>query len=467
MKKLLHDKNFLNSVYTLATPIIIQNFIMSALGALDVLMVGHLGEIALASVGMANQFLFVLNWFLIGLAGAVSIFAAQYWGKKDLNGIKLSFMTSLVVCSFISLLFTLAAVIFPKVIMGLYSSNAAVVQLSSKFLQILGISFIPLAFSCCLAAVLRGTGDTKKPTITNVIALATNTLLNFLLINGNLGFPKMGVLGAAVATLVARILELSLLIIFVYYGKSFTVLQLNQWPRLNFAFVKNFLKIAVPSIMGLVFWSIGINVYNMVYLRVGTNSYAAVSIVGPVEQLAFVIFGGISMAAGIMIGNSIGQNNRELVIQYAKFFRMVHIVLGIAMGGLMIAGGYFMLTLYNVSKATHEIAFNVLIVLGCIFWVKVSNMIYMNSMLEAGGDTRYKFALNTMAMWVFGVPLVYLGAVVFKLPIHWVVLLTLGEEASKLIGAHFRYRSQKWIRNITNSAQDNLTNQQEVTYEAS
>ncbi|AOR25012.1 MATE family efflux transporter [Clostridium taeniosporum] len=448
MHKLFNDKEFFSSMFKISTPIVIQTLVSSSLNVVDTLMIGQLGSTAIASVGLANQVFFLLSLLLNGISGGAAIFTSQFFGKKDTKNIKIVFGFCLDICLLVGVLFSILAILIPKTILKFYSQDLSVINFGSEYLRIMGFSYIVTSITFPYSAILRSIRNVKAPLFVSGFALGLNTFLNYGLIFGNWGLPIMEAKGAAVATCISRYVECIILLLYVYISKSLLAVRIKEFFMCNLEILKEYLKTTLPLICNVVLWSFGITTYNIIYARIGTESIAAVNIASTVEGLAFVVFIGISSACNIMIGNKIGSNEEVLAFNYGKRYIVLGILGAIIMGVFLLLGSNTILSFYKVSKITYEYAHNILIIMSCVLGIKVLNIILVQGILRGGGDTRYTFLQSFIAMWIFGVPLTYIGAFVCHLPVYFVMLFGISEEIVKLVSGSSRFLSRKWIHNL-------------------
>jgi len=443
------DRLYLSALFTLALPIIIQNGISSSLNAIDVMMLGQMGEVPVAAVGLANQVFFLLSFMLFGISSGAGIFSAQYWGKNDLPGIRRVLGMALMMTCAAALFFMVAALVIPRTVLSIYTADAAVIATGTEYLRIIGWSYLLTAVSFSFSATLRATGNVRLPMVASVTAILLKTGLSYVLIFGKFGLPAMGVQGAALATLLARTVECVVLLALTYRLKTPAAARLAEMLDIRKEFLTGFLKLALPVAVNETLWSLGISVYNLAYARIGTESIAAVNIAGTIENLAFVLFIGISDATSILIGNKIGAGQDEAAYSYGQRSLTLATLAALGVGGLILALRGPVLSLYAVSPQALEDASRILLVMGLALWVRISNMILVVGVLRSGGDTRFGLIIDTGSVWGVGVPLALLGAFVLHLPVYWVYLMVMTEEVVKYIFLLIRFFSKRWIHDVT------------------
>ena len=410
-------------------------------------MIGQLGETSIAALGLSNQIFFLLSILLFGISSGSAIFTAQYWGNKDLSNLKRVMGIGLSLGIGIAVIYTFIALFVPEKILSFYTNDAAVIELGSQYLRIVGISYIFTSITFTFVSVLRSTENVKLPMVITIIALSLNMFLNYILIFGNFGLPKMGVQGAALGTTIARILECIVIVFFAYKLKTPASARLSEL-RYSFSFLKKVLQTSLPAAVNELFWSLGITTYNAVFAHIGTNAIAAVNINSTIESMAFVIFIGIANACAIMIGNRIGAGDEETAYDYANRFLILAFVGAILIGIIVILIRPAVLSLYNIEPLSYKLAMQILLVFGAAMWIRVTNLMIFIGILRAGGDTRFALYVELGSIWLIGVPVALISAFVFHMPVYWVYIFIMAEEIVKLLFVYPRFKSKKWIHNL-------------------
>ncbi|HHY82505.1 MAG TPA: MATE family efflux transporter [Clostridiales bacterium] len=459
LKYLFEDRKFYKTLWMLAIPIAAQNFVGSTVNMVDTVMIGQLGEVEIAAVGQANQLFFLFALMMFGINSGAAIFTAQFWGVRDIKNIRKVLGLGLLTAGGGAAVFAVLALLFPELIMHIYSNDPAVIDAGARYLRIVGWSYIPTAISFSYASVLRSTEQPKLPMMLSMVSLLTNALLNYAFIFGKLGFPEMGIEGAALATLIARILETGMMLFFVYIGKYVPAARLREMLDLSRDFIASFFRTSAPVILNETFWAMGVSIYSVIYGQIGTNAVAAVNISGTVINIAMVLFQGMANAAAVMIGNRIGAGDEEKAYEYAKKLLILGPAFAVVTGCLLMLTGSFFVNFFSVTAEVSIYAVRILIVFGLVMPIKVFNMINIVGVLRSGGDTKYSLVLDTVGVWFISIPLGMLSGLVLHLPVYWVYLLVALEEVFKLIFGLYRFRSKKWInnlvRNVSQQKEDN------------
>ena len=449
---LFQDKKFYSTLLKLAIPIAAQNFVASAVNMVDTVMIGQLGETEIAAVGQANQLFFLFALTLFGVSSGTAIFTAQYWGVRDVKNIRRVLGLGLMTACASALIFTVLAVFFPRQVMMIYSSDPLVIDSGVKYLRIVGLSYIVSAISFSYSSVLRSTEQAKIPMVLSIIALITNVILNYALIFGKMGLPEMGVEGAALATMIARVVEFVLMLIVVYTGKFVPAARLKEMFDWSKAFVIRFYRTAIPVILNESIWALGVSVYSIIYGRIGTDAVAAVNIASTITSVGMVLFQGMGNASGIMIGNQIGAGEEKQAFLYAKRLLTLGPGFAVVMGGLLILSSQMFLGFYQVSEAVNHSAVRILIVFSLLMPIRVFNLINIVGVLRSGGDTKYSLFLDAVGVWIISIPLALVGGLLLHLPVYWVYFLVGSEEVFKFFLGMNRFRSRRWINNLVDDS---------------
>ena len=446
MKKgLFQDKVFYGTLFSIALPITIQNLISSGLNMVDTVMIGKLGEVEIAAVGLGNKLFFLYVLLLFGTYSGAGIFISQFWGKKDISNIRKVLGICLMTGLFASLLFTVAGFVFPSQVLSIFSTDPEVIQVGSGYLRIVSLSYGITAVSFAYGFTCRSIGKATLPMYVSAGALLCNTFLNYVLIFGYFGFPRLGVNGAAIATVFSRILEMVLLVGLIYAKKYVLAAKIGEMLDISKEFAQKFFRTILPVILNEGMWALGVIMYAIAYARMGTTAIATVQVADTVQSFFIVVFFGMANACAVMIGNQIGAGDEESAKDYAKKFAILGPGLAVIMGVLLVLLAPMILTQFDIQ---FDDAYRTLLVLAFFLPFKIYNLMAVVGILRSGGDTKFALLLDIGGVWFIGIPLAFLGALVWKLPIYWVVALVSLEELAKNSLAIPRVISNKWVRNV-------------------
>ena len=444
------DKTFMKGMLAIAVPVAIQNLISSSVNMIDTLMISSLGQASIAAVGLANQVFFLYILITFGINSGSSIFISQFWGKEDIPSIKKVMGLAITLSTIAGTIFTVAAFFFPAQIMGILINEPDVISIGADYLRIVSLSYTITAISFAFSISLRTTGRPNVPLKVSIISFLTNTVLNYIFIFGHLGFEPMGVKGAALGTLIARIVEILFILYAIYGTKSILAASIKELMSWHKDFLKKYIETTYPVVLTEGFWALGQVLYAMAYARIGEEATAAVQLTNTIQNLFFVVVRGLANACNIMVGSKIGGGDEDSAYDYAIRFIALSTISGLALGVVMALTPDLVLKLFRgLDPNLYSTSKSLLIVLGFTFVIRVYNTIAIVGVLRAGGDTKIAMKIDLGTVWIIGVPLAFIGALVLKLPIHQLVLLVTLEEVVKALVGIPIIKSGKWIKNLT------------------
>jgi putative MATE family efflux protein len=446
---LFDDRQFYKSLFTIAIPIMLQNLVNSFVNMVDTVMIGRLGTVEIAAVGLGNNVFFLYMIIAFGICSGGSIFTAQFWGKRDYPGIRKN--TGLCIVLNISLagLFTLGVSLFPEEILRIYSRDPAVIKAGAVYIKTLAPSFIPFAIRQVLVLTLRSIERVRVPMVTTIIALSINVALNYLLIFGPGPFPAMGVAGAAAATVTARVAETIILIAVCYINKYPLVGSFREMTAFNVPFVERFLRICLPVIVNEIVWALGVTVQNIIFARTHTDAVAAFNITGTVSQLTWVMFIGLGNGVAVLIGKKIGAGEENAARDYAS--RIIRFAPMLAAGAafILIPVSRLLPYIFNVNEQVLANTGLMFIILSISYPFRAFNMSMVIGICRAGGDTVFCAVYDVVFMWTAALPLAAAASYFFNAPVWVIYLCVSSEEFFKVIIGFWRYKSGKWLHNVT------------------
>ncbi len=450
IRKMMRDKEFWKLLLALALPIALQNLLSSSLAIIDNLMIGRLGDIAVASVGVSAQVAQLVNISLFGITSGGTIFAAQYWGKKDYEGIRRTYGLVMISCAVVSLLAAILISTFPKVVLGFYTNSQSIIAEGSKYLRIAAFSYVGIAVNLGFCTILRSTEEVKLPVISNLISVFVNVVFNALLIFGLFGFPKLGIQGAAIATVIASLVNPIFIFLISYLKRYILRASLKQMFTFPKGFVRKFFSISLPVFFNEAMWALGVAGVNMVYGRMGESNIAALTITKTVENLAFVLMIGLCNACGVLIGKNIGKEDYDTAHTYAKRFTLLVPALCILIGGSIILWRSPILSLFSLSAEAKHAAMFLLFVFGMEMPLRNIPYISIVGIFRAGGDTKKGMLFDVSFLWCLSLPVAIITGLVLKLDFLLVYpLVLLVEDIPKATFCIRHTLSGKWMRSVT------------------
>ena len=450
MKKSAALPGFYSSLFAIAVPVILQNLLQTFVSMLDTIMVGQLGSTEIAAVGLGNQIFFMLNMILFGISSGGSIFIAQFWGKKDIPGIRRTLGITLTFSCIVSVVFAFGALVFPRTLIGFYSEDPRVIELGAEYLRYVGISYPLLAVSFAYQLAFRATEHVNLPMVSTAASFVVNAAGNWLLIFGaGSVIPAMGVKGAAVATVFSRLVELGITVGWSYAHKYEPCGKLRELLSFDRVFKKRFFKIAFPVIVNESLWGLGLTAENAIFAHAGTDAIASFNITGTISQLTWVFFIGVGNAAGIIIGKKIGEGNDDLARRYAGRFAWFMPAMAVIIGLLLYPLSLLLPYIFKVEPAIIGEAQRMLYVLMCFYPPNAFNMCFIVGICRAGGDTVYAGFNDIFWMWAVAIPLGCIAAFIWKLEPYQVYICLQSEQLLKLTAGIIRIRSGKWLHDVT------------------
>lgn len=448
MNDLFADKTFYKKIFAIAIPVACQHLIISSLNLVDTVMIGQLGEVPLAAVALANQFFFLFMAVMYAISSGTGVFASQFFGSNDIKGIRYALGLCLIFSLGAAAVFCGCAVFIPDQIISFFSSDARVVEKGAQFIRINGLGYVCMAVSFSFSSSLRSIRRPWLPFFISAIALAVNTILNYLLIFGKFGFPRMEVAGAATATVIARVIECVLFISVVYMGKYPLAARLRELLAFPKEYVRRFLRVWFPILLNDVGWNTGMLYFMRVYGTIGTDAVAAVSITDTATYFVIVFFLGTSSATQVLIGNTIGSRRDADAYIYAKRLLLLGPLCAGILSIVVCFCAPYITILFKVSGYVKAMAEALFIMFAVVFPFKVFNLHLVDGVLRSGADTRYGMFLDILGVWGIGAPLAYLSGIVLKLDLPIVYLIISSEEVCKCILGARRFASKKWIHNV-------------------
>ncbi len=441
----MKSKGFYSSLVAIAIPISLQALLQNFVNMLDTIMIGRLGSVEIAAVGLGNQIFFILNMILFGITSGGGVFIAQFWGKKDLAGIRKSLGLMTLIAFVVSFIFTIVCLLIPNQLIRLYSPDPQVIQVGGAYLRFVCLSYVPTAISFSITLALRSTERVKLPLVCTSISLFTNLIANYLLIF----VAGLGVKGAAIATVISRIIELVILATWSYSHKYEICGKLKELLGFNRYFIVKFLKIAFPVIINETFWGLGTSVYNAIFAHAGTNAFTAYSITGTISQLTWVFCMGFGNGVGVLIGKRIGEKKIDEAKTYAKRSMWFMPLIGAFVGVFLVPLSKLLPVFFNVDQEIIKTATAILMILIFVYPFNSFCMNWIVGVCRAGGDTVFSAVAEIVVLWCVAIPLGYVAAFVLHLPAPMIYLFFCSESIVKALIGAIRVLSGKWLHEVT------------------
>lgn len=442
------NTEFKKQLKEIALPVTLQSLVGSSLSLIDQIMIGSLGSEAISGIGLAGKFTSLFSVTVAAVVTVAGILIAQCFGAKNREGIRDSFYFPLLFALALTALFTALSLALPNQVMSLYSNDGGTIAQAAVYLRFRAAEYLPGVITLFVSTMLRNMNKARLPALAGVTALISNTVLNWLLIFGVGVFPRLEAAGAAIATSLSRVIEMAIVLFFFIGEKKKQNIFLAPAFRFPKAFVSKTLKILAPILAGEFLWSLGENMYALIYGHLGTEPCAAMTLMYPIQGIAIGALSGTATAAGIIVGNSLGAGDENAAMEQAQSFVRLTVLAGIKVGLVVCGLAPLYVRLFNVASDTRIITIKILIAFALVFTAKVFNMVVGGGVLQSGGETKFMTAVNIIGTWGFGVPLGFVSAYVFRLPIWWVYFLLSLEEYVRLAISVWLLRSRKWMKNV-------------------
>ena len=442
------SSSFNKDILRLAVPIVLQNIVTTAVNSADVIMLGFVGQDALSAGSLANQVMFILNLVYTGISSGVIMLAAQYWGKKDTKTIEHIMGIGMQLSMFISSMFFIMAFFFPHILMRIFTNDVNLITAGIPYLRMVSFSYLFMSFSQVYLCAMRSIERVNFSTVTNAVALILNIILNAVFIFGLFGVPKLGILGVALATVIARGVEFAICVIDNFKPKVIHFHKINVL-EINKILFFDFMKYSLPAFGNEIVWGVAFSMYSVIMGHLNSDIVAANAVVVVARNLGTVACFGIADAGAIILGKSIGSGNTDTIKSDSSHFVKITSISAI-LGGIVI----FLLrpVFFSMTDltSTAQSYLSIMLFINMYYIVgQAFNTAMICGVFRSGGDSKWGFFCDIVDMWCYSVPLGFISAFVLKLPPMWVYFLICTDEFVKIPFVYKHYKSYKWLKNIT------------------
>ncbi len=442
------DKTFNRRLLTLAFPIALQSLMLAAVAAGDAAMLGRVAQNEMAAVSLATQIQFLQNIFIGAVTSAGAILGAQYWGKRDLQSMREIFSMILRLTGIISLIFSALCELIPGKLMALFTHEPELISIGTEYLRIAGLSYLLTGFIECYLTMMKITDHQKDSAVISSMTVVLNLLFNSVLIFGLFGLPAMNAKGAALATLLARIIELCWALL-LSRKPGFLRFSSAELLSRNAMLASDFRKCFLPLLGGSLFWGVGFTSYTAIIGHMGADAAAAASIAAVVRDLVCCLNSGIASGGSILLGNELGAGHLQQGKVYGDRLMKLSFVVGFLSTLIVLAVTPFVLHAMLLTNAAKEYLTGMMVVMSVYMIGRASNTVIINGIFGAGGDTLFDMYSLAVSMWGIAIPLALLGAFV----LHWhpvvVYACTCLDEVGKIPWVLFHYHKYKWVKDLT------------------
>lgn len=440
------NKSFARTVWSLAIPVALQSMLQSSFSMIDQIMIGQLGSVSVAGVGLAGKFSSIFSVLASAIGAIAGIMISQYLGQKNRQEVRRSFYLNLMIVTAMASVFTFLSILFPRQIMGLYTQDRETILAAASYLAVIAGTFLPVAGATLLSTLFRCMEKASLPLYASIIAAVLNTGLNYILIFGKLGFPAMGAEGAAIATLVSQLANfLIMLLLFLKHKDILKVSRSASHTVTKFNWAQ-YASMLLPILICEFMWSLGENVYAGIYGHLGTESCAAMTLTNPVQGLMIGALCGLSQAASVIVGKKLGTGEYDEAYSASKKLILYGIIGSLLLSAVIMVTSRYYVEIYQVEASVKLLARQILTAYSLVAPFKVLNMILGGGIIRSGGKTKYVMMIDLVGTWVFGVPLGLLAAFVFQLAIPYVYFILSLEECIRFCISIAVFRRKHWMQ---------------------
>jgi len=443
------DKQFYKTLLLIAIPVALQNLLSFAVNMLDTVMVGSLGDVTLSATSLANQVSTYMMMIVRGLGGGAAMMISQYWGKQDIKRIKSIFGIGMKASIVISLIATVLILVMPEIMMGIFTNDPEIVAEGIKYLTIVAFSYVIYAISQSLVGMLRCVEIVRIGLWTSIAAFVVNVVSNYVLIFGKLGFAPMGITGAAIATLLSRVVECLIVLVYIVFFDKKLHLKLRDILENDWQLWKDYLKHGLPIASGDFLWGL-VGVFKAVIIgHLMASAISANSISEVVLQLATIFIGGLSSAACIMIGKTVGAKQYDKTREYAKTLQILFFGFGFFAMIFTLLIRQPIISLYDVSAEAKAYAMEFLFYGALTIWGTSYAASCFVGINRGSGDARFVVVTDMICGWLIVLPLMFL-ALKMGWPAPIVFLMSRIDQFLKMGIAFVRLNlTDRWIQNVT------------------
>lgn len=440
------NKVFFKTVCNLAVPVALQSMLQASFSIVDQIMIGQLGSVSVAGVGLASKFSSVYSVVVSAIGAVAGIMISQYMGQKNKNQVRKSFSINLLMAIGLAVLFTAVCILFPRQIMGLYTKDTDTVIAAANYLIIIAATFLPMAGATLLSTMFRCMEKASLPLYASIVAAVLNTGLNYILIFGKFGFKPMGAEGAAIATVISQLANFLIMFVLIFkYKNQLQGGKLETSQKFNW---RQYSTILMPILVCEFMWSLGENIYAGIYGHLGTEPCAAMTLINPIQGLMIGALCGLSQAAGVIIGKRLGSREYDEAYSESKKLMYYGFAGAIILSVVILIIKPFYVELYQVEESVKIITQQILVAYAIIAPFKVLNMILGGGIIRSGGKTKYTMGVDLIGTWVFGVPLGLLTAFVLKLSIPYVYFILSLEECVRFVISLILFKKKSWMQSL-------------------
>lgn len=446
MNIFVKDKGFYRTAIILALPIVFQNMITIGVNIMDTVMLGSYGEVALSGSSLANEYINIFHILCMGMGSGASVLTAQFYGRGDSASIRKTVSIMLRLSLGVALLFTLLAVFAPSFIMSIFTNDSEVISQGRIYFLWSSPTYILMGISLTLTLILRSVRKVVLPLVTSIICFFVNIFCNWVFIFGNLGAPEMQIAGAALGTLIARVVETAIIGIYFFKVERQVGFRLRDLFGSTGGLLPTYIKYSMPVFVSDAMLALGNSMMSVIIGHISTEYVAANAIVATVVRLSTVFTQGLGQASGIMTGNSLGRGERETAYRQGITFTALSAIIGVAAALIILVFCPFIIGLYNIEDSTRYIAFQLMYSVSFMVIFQSMQSVLTKGVLRGGGDTRFLMFADVAFLWIASIPLGALLGIVLDVDPFWVYMGLKIDWMIKTFICLYRLKTKKWIK---------------------
>ena len=445
-KLFVKNKTFYKTALLIALPIVLQNMITIGVNIMDTVMLGSYGEIQLSGSSLANEFINIFHILCMGMGSGATVLTAQFFGRRDMESIRRTVSIMMRISLFVAALFTIVTILAPSFIMSIFTDDAAVIEKGRIYFLWSAPSYVLMGISLTLTLILRSVRKVVLPLVTSIICFFVNVFFNWVFIFGNLGAPEMQIAGAALGTVIARVVETLIIGVYVLKVEKDIGFRIKDLFGSTGGLLPTYVKYSMPVFISDAMLALGNSMMSVVIGHISTEYVAANAIVATMVRLSTVFTQGLGQASGIMTGNTLGRGEKERAYRESVTFVTLSFLIGLLAAGIIMALCPFVIGLYNIEPLTREIAFKLMYAVAIMVVFQSMQSVLTKGVLRGGGDTKFLMFADVAFLWLASIPLGALFGLVFELDPFLVYMALKIDWMIKTFICLYRLKTKKWIR---------------------
>lgn len=440
------EKSFYKLILSIAVPVVLQNMITIGVNIMDTLMLGNYGEAQLSASSLANEFINIYHIMCMGMSMGAAVLTAQYYGADNNPSLKKIVTIVLRMGLVIAAVFTVATLLFPEELMRLYTPDEAVIEKGVLYFRISAVTYVLLGVSLILTNILRTVHQVRFPLVLSIVTFFVNVFFNWVFIYGRLGAPEMQIEGAALGTVIARLVECGSLVTYFFVFDKRIGYRIKDLFMKCGDHVRVYITYAIPVMVSDTLLALGNSAVSIIMGHIGASFVAANSIISQTVRLSTVFNQGLSSASSVITGNTLGKGERDKAYHQGVTFLCLSILIGLAAAVIILLISPLLVESFNITQETKDIAYQLMASVSVMMVFQTVQSVLTKGVLRGGGDTRFLMLADILFLWLASIPLGYLCGLVWHLSPFWIYAALKIDWVIKSVWCIFRLRSKKWIR---------------------